>query len=189
MLRLALNNIPAMLNNFNPRAERNGEELRPAGDISLTANLSADDLVYFSPTLKSFLFDPNAPRDLADGSPLRYPALGVQHWAEEMTGAKFELHVGVGAPVTFKDARINKFVIEPVSGGSVRLSFRVQIHPDETQAGRLSGLIQSEVEISLTPAELPVLGDGAGEAAGEPAEAPKRGRRGSKKEEPAAVAA
>jgi hypothetical protein len=77
-----------------------------------------------------------------------------------MTGAGFDLNVGVGKPVEFSDAKVNKFTLEPIAGGSVRLSFRVQVHPDEKQAGKLASFIQSEVEISLRPAELPELKDG-----------------------------
>jgi hypothetical protein len=34
------------------------------------------------------------------------------------------------------------------------------VHPDEKQAGKLASFIQSEVDISLVPAELPELKDG-----------------------------
>jgi hypothetical protein len=77
-----------------------------------------------------------------------------------MTGAAFALNVGVGKPVEFNEAKVNKFSIEPIAGGSVKLSFRVQVHPDEKQAGKLASFIQSEVDISLVPAALPELKDG-----------------------------
>lgn len=161
MIRLELTNAKAFINGFNPRAEKNGEETRLAGDISVTVATNADILAEFAPALKSFLFDPNGLKDLADGSPLRFPEIPAIHWNDEMTGAGFDLNVGVGKPVEFSDAKVNKFTIEPIAGGSVRLSFRVQVHPDEKQAGKLASFIQSEVEISLRPAELKEMGDGA----------------------------
>lgn len=179
MLQLELTNAKAKLNNFNPRAELNGEERRPAGDISLTVNCSADVLAHFAPTLKSFLFNESGPRDLADGTPVRYPELPTLHWDSEMTGAKFLLHYGVGKPIEFADAAVNKFVIEPIDGGSVRLSLRVQVHPDEKQAGKLAGLIQQDVEVSLEPAEMPELGS----ADAEEGKGGKRGRNGPPKNE------
>lgn len=160
MIRLELTNAKAFINSFNPRAEKNGEDTRLAGDISITVATNADILAEFAPALKSFLFDPNGLKDLADGSPLRFPAIPSIHWDDEMTGAAFSLNVGVGKPVEFNEAKVNKFSIEPIAGGSVKLSFRVQVHPDEKQAGKLASFIQSEVDISLVPAALPELKDG-----------------------------
>ena len=160
MIRLTLTEAKAFINSFNPRAEKNGEETRPAGDISVTVNSSADVLAEFAPALKSFLFDPNGLKDLADGSPLRFAEIPLIHWNDEMTGASFALNVGVGKPIEFTEAKVNKFTIEPIAGGAVKLSFRVQVHPDEKQFGRLSTLIQSEVSVSLTPAEMSELRDG-----------------------------
>jgi hypothetical protein len=160
MLRLELTNVPAFLANFNPRAEKNGEETRPAADLALQVNIAASDVLpYFAPTLNHFLFDEKGTRDLADGLPRRFTALPSIHWDDEMTGATFSLHHGVGKPIVFEDAKVNKFVIEPVDGGSIKLSLRVQVHPDEKQAGKLSQLIQSDVEISLQPGELPTMGE------------------------------
>lgn len=163
MIRLKLKNAKALINSFNPRAELHGEETRLAGDIFVTVPTNADNLEAFAPDLKSFLFDPKALKDLADGSPLRFPAIPSIKWNDEMTGAGFELHVGAGDPVSFNDAKVDKFRIEPVAGGSAKISFRVIVHPTEAQAGRLASFIQAEVEISLVPPELPVLADGGAE--------------------------
>ena len=175
MIRLELTNAKAFINSFNPRAELHGEDTRLAGDIFLTVPTNADNLAAFSPDLKSFLFDPKALKDLADGSPLRFPAIPSVKWDDEMTGAGFELHVGAGEPVKFTDAKVDKFRIEPVAGGSAKISCRVIVHPTEAQAGRLSSFIQADVEISLKPAELPTMADGASPAA-DTKPAKKRGK-------------
>lgn len=161
MLELELSEAKAFINNFNPRAEKHGEERVPAGDVSFTVTTDSDPLAHFAPDLKAFLFNANGPRDLADGEPLRFPRAAPIHWDDEMTGATLRIYCGIGKPLEFADATLNKFVIEGREGGAVLLHFRAQLHPDERQSGRLAGLIQQEVTIDLVPAELATMREAA----------------------------
>jgi hypothetical protein len=156
-LELELDQREATIADFNPRAELNGEEKRPAADIRLVIPVNSDILAHFAPTLKAHIFNENGPRDLADGPPLRYPEIGAFSWNAEMLGAKLIIGTGLKSLMTFEDAKISKFVIDPKEGGGVLLSLRAQVHPDEKQAGKLSMLIQQTVTVSLEPAELPTM--------------------------------
>lgn len=51
------------------------------------------------------------------------------------------------------DTTVDGFVIEPMDGGSVVLSFRVKCNPDEKQVGKLSTLMGGQIEFSLVPPE------------------------------------
>ena len=162
MLNLSFDKATATLENVNLRTEKTGPDKVPAADLKITCAQSADVLAYFSPTLKSFLFDVNGPKDLADGISVRDPHLGYPlSRDEEMTGATVTIGYGVGQPMRFDDAKVNAFRITPMEGGSVVLGFRVQCRPTPEQVGRLYEMQESGIEFSLTPAELPEMGKAA----------------------------
>lgn len=156
VLQLEITEREATIVDFNPRAELNGEERRPAADIKFIVNMGSDVLAHFAPTLRAHLFNEKGPRDLADGLPLRYPELGAFAWNADMINATLKIETGVSGEGTlkFEEAKISKFVIDPREGGGVVLSFRAQVHPDEKQAGKLSMMVQQPATITLVPAPL-----------------------------------
>lgn len=161
LLALALSAAPAVFSNFNARTEKAGPDEVPAADLEFVVNQSADVLAFFSPTLKAHLFDEKS-LDLADGMALRYPNMHYPIvFDREMTGAKVSIENGIGKPMVFDDAKVNKIRVTPMAGGSVQLGVRIQCKPDERQAGKLY-MLQGQKGIALTiePAELPNLGDG-----------------------------
>lgn len=167
LLRLSLTKAPATLKHLNTRTEKKGKEFTPAADLQFSFSGSADILEIFSPTLKSQLFDERQTLDLAGGMALRennieYP---LSH-----TGEMFECVVkianGIGAEMQFDDAKVNKFRITPVKGGSVMLGFRVQCKPDEAQAGRLYMLQETQIELTIEPPSEADIEKAAEKAAG-----------------------
>jgi hypothetical protein len=155
MLEFRLSKAPATLENFNSRTEKSGPDKIPAADLKVSCPQPADTLQFFSPTLKSMLFDEKAPKDLAEGMPLRDPHM-VYPLArdEEMTGATVEIDYGVGEPMVFQDCKVNSFRLTPWAGGTVIIGFRVQCRPDEKQAGRLFMLQELAITVTVTPPEL-----------------------------------
>lgn len=162
MLNLKFDKATATLENINLRTEKIGPDKLPAADLKITCAQSADVLAYFSPTLKSFLFDVNGPKDLADGISVRDPHLGYPlSRDEEMTGATVQIGFGVGAPMTFEECKVNSFRLTPMEGGSVVLGMRVQCRPTPEQVGKLYQLQETGIELTLEPMELPAMGEAA----------------------------
>lgn len=176
MLRLTIDRRQAQLTSLNCRAESIGpKEKRLAIDIGLSLSFEGGILDEFSPHLHEALFDRQT-QDLAGGCVRRFPEAAPIEWQGEMTGAKVAFDIGISKPIEFADARINKFTLSPMDGGTVILSLRVQCHPSEDQVGPLAGHLQQGITFSLTPMELPVMA--------EQPEAPKRpkGKKLSKAE-------
>ncbi len=155
-----------LLANVNVRAEVNGDEREPAGDLKFECDMENAFLTNFHPALKSLLyhFDAGRERDLADqgktseagfAPDLRMPQLEVPlKWDEEMLGAKCRIRVpGAKSDAGLDPVKVNNWTIEPREGGTCSISFRVQCHPDEKTFGKLATLVQQEVEVTLTAAE------------------------------------
>lgn len=152
----------ALLTSFNPRAEKHGEDPQPAADLRFAMNLPSSDLAMLDPTLRSLLFckDPDRRGDLADQGTeaphLRFSKLkGPLDWEHDIVGAQLTVHYGTGgkSDIVIEGCNVNKFSIDPQEGGTVIFGFRVQCHPTEQQNGKLSYMIQTNVEVSLTPPE------------------------------------
>lgn len=94
--------------------------------------------------------------------------------AMEFDGVGYTLRIqrGIGAPIEFGGVKINRLRVEPLEGGSVNLTMRVQISPvEDVQIGMVSGMLRRQIEIELIPpsaADLAQMaidaGDGVGEA-------------------------
>ncbi len=162
MLELELTKVTATLENLNLRTEKAGPDKIPAADLKITCAQSADVLAHFSPLLKTFLFDVDGPKDLADGISVRDPHLGYPlSRDEEMTGATVQIGFGVGDPMAFEDCKVNSFRLTPMEGGSVVLGMRVQCRPTPEQVGKLYQLQETGIELTLEPMELPAMGEAA----------------------------
>lgn len=162
MLRLELDGVPATLVNLNPRVEKSGADKIPAADLQITVAQGSEILANFSPVLRHMLFDDKAPKDLAEGMPLRDPHMVYPlERDEEMVGATVTIDYGVKDVMVFADVKINKFRITPYAGGSVIVGFRVQCRPDEKQAGRLYTLQEQAITLTVEPVELNEMQDAA----------------------------
>lgn len=154
------------LAHVNVRSEMHGEERECASDLRFDATVTNDVLSLLDPTLKSSLYHfDGAKADVADEGKkaepgflphLRFPKLsasGGLSWEDEMTGANIAITIpGAKSAIALEDVKVNKLRIYPKDGGTVGLSFRVQCHPDEKVFGKLATLVQTDVEVSLSPA-------------------------------------
>lgn len=150
------------LTSFNPRAELHGEDQKPAADLTLQAKLANDCLAEFHPTLKSLLYmkDEEQKDLVSDADPhhmtrRRFTKMGDFKWDDEIVGAEVTVHYGTGGKSDIKlgGCLVNGFKFSPEEGGTVVLTFRVQCHPDEKQAGKLCMLVGNEVPMTVTPPE------------------------------------
>lgn len=162
MLALELTEARAILEKFKPDVKKGADGKVPCAELTISCPCDNPGvLAFFSPDLREILFSAEA-ADLAGGPQLRDPDMvfPIQR-AEEMGGATFQIHLGIGEPVTFEDSAIGNFLISPVSGGAVILAFRVKCQPTEKQAGQLYMLQEQPITISVSPSELATMPEAA----------------------------
>ena len=151
----SLNHQTAKLASVNPRAEIHGEDRVPAVDLKFEITGSNNVLSEFHPSLKSMLYERPSEPDLADDgtslTQLRFKLLGPLKWAAELAGYTLRVHWGVSGhdDIALADCEVDTFRFDCEDGGSVGVGFRVIAHPTERDMGRLCGLIQREIEMSL----------------------------------------
>lgn len=157
----ALANFPAKLVSFNPRAEIHGNETQPAADLKFETNVASEVLDAFDPALRRFLYHKaDEAGDLAnqahDAPNLRIPKLSSPlKWSAKFAGYQLRLHIGLDerSHVVIGACDLNNVQFSPQEGGTVLLHFRIQCHPGEAHSGKLAMLVQSRIDISLTPPE------------------------------------
>lgn len=154
----------AKIVSVNLRAEKHGEDTQPAADIKMSSNLDAHAIDAFDPSLRTWLFGkgPDADNDLADQAHdapnLRQPRIAPQYdWVPRYAGYELTIHdLGIsqaGGELRIGACEFNKIRFAPQEGGTVIVSWRLQFHPTEAQAGKLSTLIQETVDVSLLAPE------------------------------------
>lgn len=153
----------AKLSSVNPRAEMHGTEKVSACDLHFEAKLPNSCLAHFAPDLKSALYrapdGTDSQGELIDDPEhkpvLRFPKMGAVKWDKE--GAGYTLHIPFGVSgrddINLGDCEVSKFKLDPQDGGTVIVGFRVVAHPDEHAMGRLCGMVQTDVDVTLTPPE------------------------------------
>lgn len=156
------------LANLNPRAEKHGEDTKPALDLKIEATCASNVLIHFHSELRQHLFmkDPNP--DLVDQATendgltmLRYPKMGAIKWDWEGAGYTAEVDYGLGGDsnIALEDVKVDHFTIEALNGGSVTITFRIIAHPDADDVGKLCEFIQRDIELKLTPPEAKTADD------------------------------
>jgi len=147
----------AKLCSFNPRSEIHGEEKVSAADLGIQIKVSNDVLSEFDPLLKSSLYAKADQGDIEPGHlpSLKFPKMGAIKWAQEFVGYEAMIHYGVSKKdnIVLGDCQIDKLRFECQDGGTVVMIFRIVAHPEERDAGRLCGMIQQDLALTLTPPE------------------------------------
>lgn len=161
-----LSKTSAKLNSFNIRAEKHGEENVPAGDLKLSIKAANTILDIFDPKLREALYQNLAAEQgqeevagLAPTLPnLRFANLeGPFKFSDECAGYKLVLDYGLGGDsnITLTGCKVNNFQATCEEGGTVELSFRVQISdPSADVIGLLGVNVQHDIVIDL---EAPVV--------------------------------
>lgn len=158
----------AKLTNVNPRAELHGEDKHLAADIKFEIKVSNDVLSEFDPSLKAAFYRAAemGEGDMFSDQPgympkLKFPLMGPVKWGKDLSGYQVVVHYGVSGAhdITLPDCTVDNFKFDCQEGGTVVMGFRVIAHPQEVDLGRLCGMIQQEVDLSLVePSDLG-LGD------------------------------
>ena len=155
-----LDDATAKVANFNPRAEKHGEDNVTAGDIKIVATVSNGVLDYFNKHLRAALYRKalaGEQQDLIEGGnalvAVKFPRLGAIAWDEDFPGYEIELGGGLGLtePLVLVDVTLKKFRFEPLEGGSVAVTFSAICHPDAEEAGLLCQMIQNDVQLTVRP--------------------------------------
>ncbi|MEI7446599.1 MAG: hypothetical protein WCK28_17045 [Burkholderiales bacterium] len=163
----SLSNARAKVRNVNLRAEKHGDEEVPAVDVAFELDRPSTDLAMFGSQLRDSLFwcDPahQAPGLLDEIDPnsqkpnLRNPMLkGPFKVDRAYVGCEVTIDYGLGGDsnIVLDPVKVNGVKVEPVEGGSVRLSLRVQASKvDEKTAGRLAMMIDRETSITVVAPE------------------------------------
>lgn len=152
----------AKVAHLNVREEKHGEEPVAAVDVKITADVSNDFLSGLSPTLKWSLYDKPAEQDLAEQGGtvghmpvLRYPKLSSLDW----DCGKQEVIVTLHGPKKKDDVVLQGpakgLRLDCKDGGTVAITFQVQINPLPELMGTLTGLLGRQVKVSVRAGEAP----------------------------------
>jgi hypothetical protein len=150
----------AKIANFNPRAEKHGDDNKLAADIKCELTIGASVLEHFDSHLRDALYravKSGEQPDLIDGDAaliaVKFPRLEPVRWDEEWPGYRLEIggELEHSDPLVLIDVTLKKFTFKPLEGGSVSISFNAICHPEPDEAGELCSLIQETVLLSLIP--------------------------------------
>lgn len=153
-----LNDATAKVANFNPRAERHGDENKLAGDLKLVVCVANGVLDYFQKGLRQSLYRKAAQGEqqgLIEGgdglTAVKFPKLGAIPWDEEYPGYDLVIAGGLGLtePLVISDVTLKKISFEPLEGGSLQMTFSAVFHPTKSEAGALCELIKNDVQLTL----------------------------------------
>lgn len=163
-MKLSFTAVKMLLASVNARSEVHGENREPAGDIKLSVHIPNDILDDLRPGLKAEHYVYDAARvgqgDLVDEARKNEPGY-LPHTKkppmvfpikidDEMAGAKITIkEIGAADGIELQPVKVNDVGFEPMDGGTVKLTLRVQYHPDEKAAGKLAMLVQHDVEVTI----------------------------------------
>jgi len=141
-----------LLAHLNVRAEKHGDESEAALDVKFELTTANSILKKLNPDLLGALYDFDKQADVEDDfkRKLRFPLLGVLPWDLELPRTKLTVHDVDGNDIVLHDGRTNKYRIEALDGGTVKLIFRCKFsQPDEDAVASLMRVLQQDVPISL----------------------------------------
>lgn len=155
-----LTEIEVKLGKINTRIEKHGVDNKPAMDLPFELVTGTAVLDMFASSLRAALY-----RDLrsgeqapllegqADGSHLLLPRLKPLVWDEDFPGYEVALETALGLeePLVFADANLTGFTFKAMDGGSVQVTWKVQCHPTQEQAGELYMSQGNTVSLTCTP--------------------------------------
>lgn len=160
-MRFELREANCRLLNVNPRPELHGEDKKAAADLKLQTHLPNGELAQLHPNLKHLLYvkDTDRPDLVSQADPehatmLRFPQMQPPlKWQGEIVGATITVHRGISpkSDLVIEGAIVNEFRLEPLEGGSVVATFRVQFHPEEKAIGKLCMLTGTDIVVTVAP--------------------------------------
>jgi hypothetical protein len=144
---------------LNVRTENHGDEEVTAIDLKLEWTTSNEVLEQFHPRLLAALYEaPSEAQQGLTGVPAAravrtFSELAPLAWHGEVPAAALVMHHGLGEGQDLKigHAAADNFVMTPLDGGTVEVSFRVRaVCEDERILGRLPLLLHRSLPMTLT---------------------------------------
>ena len=159
----------ATLTDIDPQSLKQGQtDLKPAVALTIKVTMANTSMNMLGKTLRTFFYE-KAPQSkevqgtlegvapVSDLAALTDAAkwLGAQQWAEEQTGCKLVIHLGV-SKIALKDGTLQKLRFECKEGGAVdwRFVFYTATDLDAETLGDLCVLKNHDLDIELTAPEL-----------------------------------
>ena len=159
----------ATLTDIDPQSLKQGQtDLKPAVALTIKVTMANTSMNMLGKSLRTFFYE-KAPQSkeiqgtlegvlpVSDLAALTEAAnwLGAQQWAEEQTGCKLIVHLGV-SKITLTDGTLQKLRFEPKEGGAVdwRFVFYTSTDIDAETLGDLCVLKNHDLDIELTAPEL-----------------------------------
>lgn len=145
------------------RLEKHGTEDVPAVDIKVIYRGSNDILAHFSPSLKASLYwldetvQGHVIRDPDHLPNVKNPKIEPLKWRDKYEDMVLRIHHKVEDKydLVFAEAKVGKFVIHPMEGGTVTIEFQVQALLGSNSMDELIKLEKKEVHVSLLEADEP----------------------------------
>lgn len=152
----------ACMTNCNTRIERHGDERVLAADMKFELKASNTILDYLEPGLRADLFRKPSKGEQQEipeigGNNLvavKHPGLEPLRLSHEFDGCEIELaglldHI---EPLLLVDVKLKKFVITPLEGGSVGLTFTASANVDSDEHKYLGeALVREDVRLTVSP--------------------------------------
>lgn len=147
------------LSHVNGRHEKHGDDNVLAADLKFIGKFSGDVLAEFAPTLRSAMFTKAEGGDLADQGSDVPTALRFKNlcqplkFSNELVGAAVTLEYGL-QEIIFDPAKVNSFALECFDGGTVKVTFRVQVSGiSQESLARCFMLLDTLVPVTIVPPE------------------------------------
>lgn len=140
--------------------ENHGNDYKLACVLSIEATINNQQLKAFAPALCDSLYRMPAEGESTDlaadqdsPSVLRFPKMSPFSWDHTLVGYTVTVDYGLGdkSNMVLNDAKIDKFTITPMEGGSVVIGFNIAVHPSDLEVGRLCAKQKQNIEITIAP--------------------------------------
>lgn len=148
--------------NLNTRIERHGEDRELAADIKISLRAQNTILDQLEPGLRTDLFrkakrgeQPDIPEIGGDQLvAVKHPSVEPLRLSHELTGYELEIAglMDQIEPVLLVDVKLKKFVVAPLEGGSVELTFTASAlieHDDVTDLCK--AFVREDLRLTATP--------------------------------------
>lgn len=140
--------------NIRKEKDEKGDE-HSVCDVGISAPMENEVLDHFHPLYRSSFYAGDDQADMVSGTRLphlKFPFPRFPHKGS-LEGYTFLVHIGAGGPseVKLNDSVINKVNFLLQDKGAVNMDFVVRARTHPADVGKLSELLDTEVQISLVP--------------------------------------
>lgn len=156
-MSFSLKRQTAKVAHLNVREEKHGEESVVAVDVKVQADVGNEFLDALSPGLRQAVYAADGQQ--LDGvelpfSVLRFPQLAPLDWDTPMAGCGFVVHGAKRVDDLEFEGTVSKPMrLTPKEGGTVEITFQVQVHPDAAELGALSSFLGRSTKVTVVAGE------------------------------------